>query len=88
MITLCNSLQKVQAKTGGSLRANLYKGSVVRQGIKSTHKRSRVESRFSGPSKFQGSVSKPNSVDFNRTVVAYTNQQAGTHSAEICTLLL
>ena len=45
-----------------SLRASLYKGSVVRQGKKATHKCSRAEGGFSGPSKIQGPVSKPNSV--------------------------
>ena len=45
-----------------SLRANLYEGSVVRQGKKATHKCSRAEGSFSGPSKVQGPVSKPNSV--------------------------
>ena len=47
---------------GRSLRANLYKRSVVRQGKKATHKRSRAEGGFSGPSKVQGPVLKPNSV--------------------------
>ena len=41
---------------------------MVRQGIKATHKHSRDGSGFSGPSKFQGSVSKPNSVDYNRKI--------------------
>ena len=40
----------------------LYKGSVIRQGKKATHKCSRAEGGFSGPSKVQGAVSKPNSV--------------------------
>ena len=39
---------------------------MVRKGKKGTHKRSRVEGGFSGPSKFQGPVSKPNSVGCNR----------------------
>ena len=46
----------------GARRANLYKRSVVRQGKKTTHKCSRAEGGFSGPSKVQGQVSKPNSV--------------------------
>ena len=45
-----------------TLRANLYKRSVVRQGKKATHKCSRAEGGFSGPSKVQGPVSKPNRV--------------------------
>ena len=44
---------------------DLYKGSVVRQGKKATHKCFRVEGGFSGTSKFQGPVSKPNSVGCN-----------------------
>ena len=35
---------------------------MVRLGKKATHKCSRAEGGFSGPSKFQGPVSKPNSV--------------------------
>ena len=51
---------------GRSLRANLCKRSVVRQGKKATHKCSRAEGGFSGPSKVQGPVSKPNSVSCHR----------------------
>ena len=52
----------LKRRLGHSLRASLYKGSVVRQGKKATHKCSRTEGDFSGPSKVQGPVSKPNSV--------------------------
>ena len=52
----------LKRKMGHSLTANLYKGSLVRQGKKATHKCSRAEDGFSGPSKVQGPVSKPNSV--------------------------
>ena len=38
---------------------------MVTQGKKATHKCSRVEGGFSGPSKFQGPVSKPNSAGCN-----------------------
>ena len=48
-----------------SLRASFYKRPVVRQGKKATHKCSRVEGSFPGPSKFQGPVSKPNCVGCN-----------------------
>ena len=54
--------RRLKRRLGHSLRANFYNGSVVRLGKKATHKCSRVEDSFSGPSKFQGSVSKPNSV--------------------------
>ena len=52
----------LKRRLGRSIRASLYTGSVVRQGKKATHKCSRAEGSFSGPSKFQGPVSKPNSV--------------------------
>ena len=52
----------LKRRLGRSLRASLYKGSVVRQGKKATHKCSRAAGSFSGPSKFQGPVPKPNSV--------------------------
>ena len=58
--------RRIKRRLGCSVRANLYKGSVVRQGKKVTHKCSRVEGGFFDPSKFQGPVSKPNSVGFNR----------------------
>ena len=61
--TLCRRLKR---RLGRSLRANLYKRSVVRQGKKATHKYSRVEGSFSGPSKFQGPVSKPKGFGCNR----------------------
>ena len=54
----------LKGRFGLSLIASLYKGSVVRQ-KKATHKCSRLEGCFSGPSKFQGPVSKPNSVGCN-----------------------
>ena len=47
---------------GTHLEQSSAKGSVVRQGKKAAHKCSRVEGGFSGPSKVQGPVSKPNSV--------------------------
>ena len=47
---------------GAHIEQVLYKGSVVRQGKNSTHKCSRAEGSFSGPSKVQGPVSKPNGV--------------------------
>ena len=56
--TLYRALKR---RLGHSLRANLHKGSVVRRGKKATHKCSRAEGSFSGPSKVQGPVSKPNS---------------------------
>ena len=81
--------RRLKRRLGRSLRANLNKRSVVRQGKKATHKCSRAEGGFSGPSKVQGPVSKPNSVGArdNSTVVAYINKQGGTHLAAMCALL-
>ena len=53
-------------RLGHSLRANLCKRSVVRQGKKATHKCSRAEGGFSGPSKVQGPELKSNSVICHR----------------------
>ena len=50
----------------GAHSANLCKRSVVRQGKTATHKCSRAEGGFFGPSKIQGPVSKPNSVSCHR----------------------
>ena len=50
---------------GTHLEQASNKGSVVRPGKKATHKCSRAEGGFSGPSKVQGPVSKPNSVGCN-----------------------
>ena len=58
--------RRLKRRLGLSLRVNLYKGYLVRKGKKATHKCARVEGGFSGPSKFQGPVSKPNSVGCKR----------------------
>ena len=52
--------RRLKRRLGRSLRANLYKGSVVRQVLVATD---------------------------NSTVVAYINEQGGTHSSEMCALL-
>ena len=57
--------RRLKRRFGCSLWTNLYKGSVVRQGKKATHKCSRVEGSLSGPLKLQGPVSEPNSVGCN-----------------------
>ena len=57
---------RFKRRLGRSLRATLCKGSVVRQGKKATHKCSRVEGGFSGSSKVQGLLSKPNSTSCYR----------------------
>ena len=55
--------RRLKQRLGRSLRANLCERSVVRQGKKATHKCFRAEGGFSGPSKVQGPMSKPNSAD-------------------------
>ena len=77
----------LKRRLGRSLRSNLYKGSVVRQGKKATHKCSRVEGGLSVPSKLQGPVSEPNSVGCNGQLNSGSLQQGGTHSVEMCALL-
>ena len=57
--------RRLKRRLGRSLRTNLYKWPVVRQGKKATHKCSRVEGSLTGPSKLQGPVSEPNSVGCN-----------------------
>ena len=79
--------RRLKRRLGHSLRANLCKGSVVRQGKKATHKCSRVEGGFSDPSKFQGPVSKPKSVGCNGQLnCGGLHKQGGTHSAVMCVL--
>ena len=55
-------------------------------GKKATHKCSRAEDGFSGPSKVEGPVSKPNSVGCYQHNSGRLHKQEGTHSAEMCTL--
>ena len=57
--------RRVKQRLGGSLRTKFYKGSVVRQGKKATHKCSPVEGGLTGPSKLQRPVSEPNSSNYN-----------------------
>ena len=58
--------RRLKRRFGCSPRTKIYQGSVVRRVKKALHKCSRIEGSFSGPSKFQGPVSKPNSVACNR----------------------
>ena len=55
----------LKRRLGCSLRSKFYKGSVVRPGKKTTHKRSRTEGGLPGPSKLQGPVPEPNSSSCN-----------------------
>ena len=57
--------RRLKRRLGRSLRSNFYKGAVVRQGKKATHKCSRVEGGLPGPSKLQGPVSEPSSASCN-----------------------
>ena len=49
---------------------------MVRQGKKATHKCSRAEGGFSGPSKVQGPVSKPNSASYRQLHSSSLHTQA------------
>ena len=80
--------RRLNRRLGCSLRPNLYKGSVVRQGKKATHKCPRVEGDLSGPSKLQGPVSEPNSVGCNGQLNSGSlHKQTRRNSAEMCALL-
>ena len=80
--------RRLKRRLGRSLRLKFYKGSVVRQGKKATHKCSRVEGGLPGPSKLQGPVSEPNSASCNGQLNSGSlHKQGGTHSAEMCRLL-
>ena len=77
----------LKRRLGRSLRANLYKGSVVRQGKMATHKCSRAEGGFSGPSKVQGPVSKPNSAGCYGQIYSsslYTQAKRNPLGGDVC----
>ena len=77
--------RRLKRRLGHSLRANLYKGSVVRQGKKDTHKCSRVEGGFSGSSNVQGPVPKPDSAGCDGQLNSSSlHKQEGTNSVEMC----
>ena len=66
----------LKQRLGRSFRASLYKGCIVRQGKKATHKRSRAEGGFPGPSNVQGPVSKPNSVGwYGQLIISSLHKQ-------------
>ena len=82
--------RRLKRRLGHSLRANLYKRSVVRQGKKGLHINvlelkavSLALERFKDQSENQTDLVTTD----NSTVVAYINNQGGTHSAEMCALL-
>ena len=68
--------RRLKQRLGCSLRANLCKRSVVRQGKKATHKCSRAEGGFSGPSRFKDQCRNQTVLvaTDNSTVVAYINK--------------
>ena len=76
----------LKPRLGRSLRASFYKGSVVRQKKRATHKCAGPEGGFSGPQSFKDQCKNQTmlvAVD-NSTVVAYINKQGRTHLAEMC----
>ena len=58
--------RRLKRRLGRSLRSKFYKGSVVRSGIKATHKCPRIEGGLPGPSRLQGSVPEPTSASCDR----------------------
>ena len=54
--------RRLKQRLGRSLRPKFYKGSVVRSGIKASHKCPRIEGGLPGPSRLQGPVPESNSV--------------------------
>ena len=83
----------LKRRLGRSLRANLYKGSVVSHGKKGTHKCSTVVSEFVNAvslalQSFKDQCQNQRvGCNGQLKVVAYINKQGGPHSAEMCTLL-
>ena len=74
---------------GAHLEQKFHKGSVVRSGKKATHICPRIEGGLPGPSRLQGPVPESNSVscDVQLNSGSLHQQQGGTHSVEMCTLL-
>ena len=82
--------RRLKQTLGCSLRENLHKGSVVRQGRKATHKCSRAEGSFSGPSKVQAPVTKPNSAgcyrQFNSSSL-HKQERRNPLGKDVCSLV-
>ena len=80
----------LKRKLGCSLRASLYKGSVVRQGKERLHINVlELKTVFLALQRFKDQCQNQTvlvGMD-NSTVVAYIDKQGGTHSAEMCALL-
>ena len=80
--------RRLKQRLGCSLRASLYKGSVVRQGKKATHKCSRTESSFSGSSKVQVQCQKQTVlVTTDNLPEVYIKKQGAIHMMDMCALL-
>ena len=78
----------LKRRLGRSLRSKFYKGSVVRSGIKATHKCPRVEGSLTGPSKVQGPVSEPNSSSGNGQLNSgspHKQTRRNSLSGDVCT---
>ena len=73
----------LKRRLGHSLRTNLYKGSVVRQGKKATHKCSRVVGGLAGPSKLQGPVSEPVLVAMDKSTVVHKQTRRNSLSRDV-----
>ena len=82
-----NLYRHLKQRLGCSLRASLYIKPVVRQGVKATHKYSRVEGGISGPEKVQRPVSKSNSVgSYGQLKSSSLHKQTGRNplSGDVC----
>ena len=77
--------RRLKRRLGRSLKSKFYKGSVVRRGKEATHKCSRVEGCLTGPSKFQGPVSEPNSTSCNGQLNSIHKQtRRNSLSGDVC----
>ena len=81
--------RRLKRRLGRSLRASLYKGSVLRQGKKATYKGSRVEDGFSALQRFKDQCQNQTVLvaTGNSIVSSLHKQTRRTHSAEMCALL-
>ena len=80
----------LKRRLGRSLRSKFYKGSVVRSGKNTPHKRPRVEGGLTGPSKIQGPVSEPNSSTCNGQLNSgslHKQTRKNSLSGDVCALV-
>ena len=84
-----NLYRRLKRRLGRSLRASLYKRSVVRQGKRPDINVQELKAVSTALQRFKDQCQNQTvlvAMD-NSTVVAYINKQGGTHSMEMCALL-